>query len=80
MILHNDCPDQAKDDGWFAVNDVGNVNVDQFDLCEEDSLTLSAVQYKWLCNSHELRPKARKWSLTDFFFKKDRAVSMLLLC
>lgn len=32
MEVHDDGPDQPQDDGGFAVHDVRDVNVDQFDL------------------------------------------------
>lgn len=32
MILENDCPYQAQDNGWFSINNVRNVYVDQFNL------------------------------------------------
>lgn len=32
MILQNDCPYEAQDDGRFPINDIRNVDVDEFDL------------------------------------------------
>lgn len=34
MILENDCPYQAQDNGWLSINNVRNVYVDQFNLWE----------------------------------------------
>lgn len=38
MVLQNDCPYEAKDDGRFAINDVRNVYVDEFDLGRTETL------------------------------------------
>lgn len=32
MEVHDDGPDQPQDDGGFAVHDIRNIYVDQFDL------------------------------------------------
>lgn len=32
MILEDDCPDEAQNDGRLAIDDVRNVYVDQFNL------------------------------------------------
>lgn len=53
MILENDCPYQAQDNGWFSINNVRNVYVDQFNLCEDDrnkileKLNNYTVSCKW---------------------------------
>lgn len=37
MEVHDDGPDQPQDDGGFAVHDVRNIYVDQFDLAGQNS-------------------------------------------
>lgn len=39
MILENDCPYEAQDDGRFTINNVRNVYVDEFDLRTKQDIT-----------------------------------------
>lgn len=36
MVLENDCPYEAQDDGRLPINDIRNVYVDEFDLEERN--------------------------------------------
>lgn len=72
MILENDCPYEAQDDGRFSIDNVRNVYVDEFDL------QTSRNNVRTSCTGR----LSSQWlkDFTDFFFRKERAFSMLLLC
>lgn len=63
VILENDCPDEAQDDGRFPINDIRNVYVDQFDL---ENKTGSKVRV-WrggrarLCGGSTVRSHVQLW-------------------
>lgn len=44
MILKNDCPNEAQDDGRFTINDIRNVYVDYFDLKGKEQQTFNLTK------------------------------------
>lgn len=59
MILEDDCPYEAQDDGRLAIDDVRNVYVDQFNLRSNKEAT-------------EKQSCITKLSVTDEFMASER--------
>lgn len=63
VILENDCPDEAQDDGRFPINDIRNVYVDQFDLENKTGSKVRVWRGGWarLCGGSTVRSHVQLW-------------------